>query len=76
MAAAVGTPVVALFGPTDPGRTAPTGAPFKILDRYVFCSPCFLKECPYGHECMMEITPEDVRKSVEDLLGRKVRREP
>ena len=76
LAAAVGTPVVALFGPTDPGRTAPAGAPFKILDRYVFCSPCFLKECPYGHECMKEIEPEDVLCAVEELLGREVRREP
>jgi len=68
LAAAVGTPVVALFGPTDPGRTAPTGSASKILDRYVFCSPCFLKECPYGHECMREITPEDVLRAVEELL--------
>ena len=38
--------------PTDPGRTAPSGAPFRVLDRYVFCSPCFRDDCPYGHECM------------------------
>ena len=71
LAAAVGTPVVALFGPTDPGRTAPAGAPFKILDRYVFCSPCFLKECPYGHECMREITPDDVLRAVKELIGKR-----
>ncbi|MEP7131899.1 MAG: lipopolysaccharide heptosyltransferase II, partial [Acidobacteriota bacterium] len=52
LAAAVGTPVVALFGPTDPGRTGPAGSPSRVLDRYVFCSPCFLKECPYAHECL------------------------
>ena len=69
IAAAVGTPVVAFFGPTDPGRTAPSGSPAKILDRYVFCSPCFLKECPYGHECMKEITVEDALGAVEDLLN-------
>jgi ADP-heptose:LPS heptosyltransferase len=33
LAAAVGTPVVAFFGPTDPGRTAPSGAPVRVLDR-------------------------------------------
>jgi len=70
LAAAVGTPVVAFFGPTDPGRTAPTGSPAKILDRYVFCSPCFLKECPYGHECMREIGVEDALRAVEELVGR------
>jgi len=69
LASAVGVPVVAFFGPTDPGRTGPTGSPSRVLDRYVFCSPCFLKQCPYGHECMMEITPEDALKAVEELLG-------
>jgi len=68
LAAAAGTPVVAFFGPTDPGRTAPTGAPSRILDRYVFCSPCFLKECPYGHECMRETTVEDALAAVEELV--------
>jgi heptosyltransferase-2 len=67
LAAAVGTPVVAFFGPTDPGRTAPAGAPFRILDRYVFCSPCFLKECPYRHECMKEITAEMALEAVLEL---------
>ncbi|MGH9316495.1 MAG: lipopolysaccharide heptosyltransferase II, partial [Thermoanaerobaculia bacterium] len=55
LASAVGTPVLAFFGPTDPGRTAPVGSASRILDRYVFCSPCYLKACPYGHECMREI---------------------
>jgi heptosyltransferase-2 len=73
LAAAVGTPVVAFFGPTDPGRTAPAGSPAKILDRYVFCSPCFLKECPYGHECLREIGVEDVMRAVEELArGEKI----
>src|SRR5262249_6023067 len=49
LAGAVGTPAVIFFGPTDPGRTAPVGSRSRVLDRYVFCSPCFLKKCPYGH---------------------------
>lgn len=69
LAAAVGTPVVAIFGPTDPGRTAPTGAPAQILDRYVFCSPCFLKECPYRHECMTGIEPEEVARALRELTA-------
>ncbi len=68
LAAAVGTPVVALFGPTDPGRTAPSGSPSRVLDRYVFCSPCFLKECPYRHECMVEITPAQVKRALDELM--------
>jgi heptosyltransferase II len=71
LAAAVGTPVVAFFGPTDPGRTAPSGAPMRILDRYVFCSPCFRETCPYGHECMEEITVDDAMRAVEELLDIK-----
>ena len=69
LAAAVGTPVVAIFGPTDPGRTGPRGSPSVVLDRYVFCSPCYLKECPYGHECMREIAVEKVLGAVEKLLA-------
>jgi len=67
LAGAVGTPVVAVFGPTDPGRTGPSGSPSRVLDRYVFCSPCFRTECPYGHECMREIGVEDVVAAVEEL---------
>lgn len=70
LAAAVGVPVVAFFGPTDPGRTAPSGAPSRILDRYVFCSPCFLKECPFGHECMSEISAEMAFEAVKELLAK------
>jgi heptosyltransferase-2 len=69
LAAAVGTPVVALFGPTDPGRTGPTGSPSVVLDRYVFCSPCYRKDCPYGHECMKEISVETVAAAVERLTA-------
>ena len=69
LAAAVGTPVVVFFGPTDPGRTAPQGAPALVLDRYVFCSPCYLETCPYQHECMEEITVEMALESAVRLLN-------
>lgn len=69
LAAAVGTPVVAFFGPTDPGRTSPRGAAAEVLDRFVFCSPCFRTRCPYRHECMTEIAVEDAVRAVERVLG-------
>lgn len=69
LAGAVGTPVVALFGPTDPGRTGPSGSPSRVLDRYVFCSPCFKTDCPYGHECLREIGVEAVVRAAEELTG-------
>ena len=70
VAAAVGIPGVVFFGPTDPGRTAPQGAPVRVLDRYVFCSPCYLKTCPYRHECLEEITVEAALSAVRPLLAR------
>jgi ADP-heptose:LPS heptosyltransferase len=39
-----------------------------VLDRYVFCSPCYLKKCPYQHECMEEITVEMALEAALSLL--------
>ncbi len=69
LAAAVGTPVVAFFGPTDPGRTAGVGSTVRVLDRYLFCSPCHAYACPYGHECMEEITVEMGLRAIEETLA-------
>jgi ADP-heptose:LPS heptosyltransferase len=41
-----------------------------VLDRYVFCSPCYLKTCPYRHECLEEITVEAALSAVRPLLAR------
>jgi heptosyltransferase-2 len=71
LAAAVGTPVVAFFGPTDPERTRPAGARVEVLDRYVFCSPCYRRVCPYQHECMEEITVEMALGAARKLLREK-----
>jgi heptosyltransferase-2 len=70
IANAVGTPVVALFGPTDPCRTAPTAAPATVLRRDLACSPCFRTSCPYSdHPCMRLIEVDDVYRAVLDTLG-------
>jgi heptosyltransferase-2 len=63
LAAAVGTHVIALFGPTDEVATAPLG-PHTIVVRDVFCRPCLLRECPIDHRCMKRITPEAVHALV------------
>jgi heptosyltransferase-2 len=52
VAAAVGLPVVAVFGPTDPEGTHPLTAQLSIVRRKVACSPCFLRHCPIDHRCM------------------------
>lgn len=67
IATAVGTPVVALFGPTDPRRhVAPGRAPIAVIHKEVKCSPCYLKKCPIGLICMKQILPSEV---LERILG-------
>lgn len=59
VAAALGTPVVAVFGPTREYATAPLG-PHRILTQEVWCRPCMLRECPLDHRCMTGVSPERV----------------
>jgi heptosyltransferase I len=67
LAAAVGTPVVALFGPTDPARTGPYGAGHTIIRAGLDCSPCLLKKCS-TKECMEDISPEQVFAVVKRMI--------
>jgi heptosyltransferase-2 len=59
LAAALGTPVVALFGPTDPALSAPRGR-VRMLAHPVPCAPCFLRTCPIEHPCLRGILPARV----------------
>jgi len=70
LAAALGTPVVALFGPTDPARTGPYGAGHTVLRSGVPCSPCFSRRCAnaVAMECLTAIHPQQVIESVMKLL--------
>lgn len=63
LAAAVGVPVAAIFGPTDERVTAPLGDHDVIL-REVFCRPCMLRDCPIDHRCMKRITSDQVFEAV------------
>lgn len=67
LAAAVGTPVIALFGPTDPQRTGPYGEGHTIIRTDLPCSPCLLKRCP-TKKCMQDILPEQVMAAIEHKL--------
>lgn len=60
VAAAVGLPVVAVFGPTDPFGTAPVTPNCTIVQEKPYCSPCFLRRCPIDHRCMTGVAPEIV----------------
>lgn len=70
VAAAVGTPVVALFGPTSPVRTGPYGANHRVLSGQVPCSPCFSRSCrnPVYLECLKQISVEQVTTVVREQL--------
>jgi heptosyltransferase-2 len=74
LAAAVGLPVVAIFGPTDERISAPLpGQTFRgshaILSHPVFCRPCMLRECPIDHRCMTRIDPCRVLDAVLQMLA-------
>jgi lipopolysaccharide heptosyltransferase I len=65
IAAALGVPTVALFGPTDPEIYAPLGPQHAILFNKLACSFCHKVICPLGHgRCMLSITPEAVVQKV------------
>ncbi len=67
LAAAVGTPVVALFGPTDPARTGPFGLGHLVIRTGLSCSPCLRKQCP-NPRCMTEISVDAVFHAVRAKL--------
>jgi lipopolysaccharide heptosyltransferase II len=68
VAAAVGLPVVAVFGPTDPYGTAPVTTRRSIVQDKPYCSPCFLRRCPTDHRCMTKITPDMVEAAATQWL--------
>jgi heptosyltransferase-2 len=68
VAAAVGLPVVAVFGPTDPHGTAPVTPRCTIVQEQPYCSPCFLRRCPTDHRCMTAISPQRVSESLLKAL--------
>jgi len=68
VAAGVGLPVVAVFGPTDPFGTAPVTPRFTIVQEKPYCSPCFLRRCPTDHRCMKSVTPGMVADAVNSWL--------
>jgi heptosyltransferase-1 len=69
LAAAAGTPVVSFWGATTPARSAPAGSEDLVLVGRVPCTPCYLRRCPIGRQCMRAITPERVMAQVARVLG-------
>lgn len=70
LAAALGTPTLALFGATDPAVSGPRGpGRVRVLADFEPCSPCFLRTCPIpGHPCLAKIGPALVQRAALALL--------
>ncbi len=69
IAAAVGCPVVGLFGPTDPAVWGPRGSNVKVIYKGLDCRECFYPGCSRGEEsCMRLITVEEVCQTVQSML--------
>jgi heptosyltransferase-2 len=69
VAGAVGLPVVAIFGPTDPFGTVPITPRCTLVQQKPYCSPCFLRRCPTDHRCMKSVTTEMVEAAVKPWLA-------
>ncbi len=77
MAAALGTPQVTIFGPTDPVIYAPASSRAVVLRRDLPCSPCYdassIAECRFGHlNCMRQLEPEEVYQACLRVLQKRL----
>jgi heptosyltransferase-2 len=69
IAAAIGRPLVALYGSTSPAITPPLGKAVRILERDLSCRPCFKRECPLGHlDCLNLIAASEVADAIAEMV--------
>jgi heptosyltransferase-2 len=77
LAAAVGTPVVTVFGPTNEHTSTPmTGKEsgrVEVVTHQVWCRPCMLRECPIDHSCMTGVKPDSVYAATLRVMALKDR---
>ena len=70
LAAAIGIPTVSIFGSTEPILTGPLGTKHVIVRNHVACSPCFKRECPFGHyDCMTGVSADRVEAEIIKALS-------
>jgi ADP-heptose:LPS heptosyltransferase len=72
LAAALGRPVVAIFGPTNPVWVGPYHQPHGVVRAGVPCSPCYLRrlrDCPNSHACMTTLEASTIIAHIEATLG-------
>lgn len=70
IAAAVGIPVISLWGSTSPKRSAPYANEHLVLQSPIGCSPCYKRDCPgLGTVCMSDIPPQAVLQLAQSLIS-------
>ncbi|MBI3977222.1 MAG: glycosyltransferase family 9 protein [Chloroflexi bacterium] len=75
LAAAVGTPVVTFFGPSEPWRYHPYGVRYRLLERDLSCRPCDHVHCVHGeNRCLTQLSPASIVTAAEALLRETLER--
>jgi heptosyltransferase-2 len=69
--AALNTPTITIFGPTNPLTTRPFSLQAEVLRHPPDCAPCMLRDCPIDHRCMTAITVEEVLERARAILKRR-----
>jgi len=73
LGAALNTPTLVVFGPTNPLTTYPMSPAAEIIRRPPDCAPCMLRDCPIDHRCMTAITSKEVfDRAVVLMAGRGI----
>ena len=68
--AALNTPTLVIFGPTNPLTTYPMSARAEIIRRPPDCAPCMLRDCPIDHRCMTAISAGEVFERASIMMSR------
>jgi len=69
LAAALGTPLVAVFGSTDWTETAPVSDRARVVREETACAPCLLRDCPIDHRCMTRVGVLQVASAALELVA-------
>ncbi len=69
LCAALGKPVVGLYGPSDPTVTGPQGDGHEIVTSGAECSPCGQGECRFDRKCMTNLRADSVIAALDRVLG-------